>query len=400
MEWTTVAASRQAICTPIVDHEADRSTESGEITISCYENEVPPFVETEMDQLYENLYSSLAQFRIYGAARNASTYVVRKDGKAITIFLFRREKGKVEVINKVIKIDEEDVRRFVNTIFAAFRSVTVISFRAIQTDIQRLPFPYQRFNYLEDIVLTLPGTTEEYLASLGKSTRKTIKRYMSRLKQSFPSFCYEVYEKEEVAEQQIRGVIKMKMARMADKNKVWRIKEEEIERKISLVSVCGLVGVVTIDGRVCAGAISYRIGANYFMAINTYDPEYDDYRLGTLCCYLTICDYIARGGKECHFLWGQDEYKYSLLGVQRDLDYLAVYRSRAHLLLNGDMVLKTACRGYVRQAKLWLRDAKRQDSLISRLAIKSLNLVRRLKRFGPGVLVGRKEDFLGQSREK
>src|SRR5207245_3753907 len=132
----------------------------------------------------------------------------------------------------------------------------------------------------------------------------------------------------------------------------------------------GLVGVATVDGRVCAGVICSRSAANYFMHVIAHDPTYDEYRLGKLCCYLTICECINRGGKEFHFLWGRYEYKYRLLGVQRDLDHLTVYRSRAQFLLNGNLVLKNAYKGYGRQAKRWLLDPKRADSLIGKIATK------------------------------
>ena len=344
-----------------------------EITISLYENDVPPFVEMEMERLYENIYSSVAKFRIDGNARNTSAYVVRKGGNVITVFLFRHEKEKVEVINELIKIDEDEVRQFANTIFAAFKSVTIISFHAIQTAIQTLPFPYQQFNCLEDIVLTLPSTRQEYLASLGKNMRTQVKYYMKKIEQRFPSFCYVVYEKEKVSEPHIRDIIRLSNARMAAKNKVSLHDEKETEQLIHLVRMYGLVGIATIDDRVCAGVICSRFGANYFMHVIAHDPQYDDYRLGKLCCYRTICECIDRGGKEFHFLWGPSEYKFRLLGVQRDLDNLDVYRSRVQLVLNGDMVLKTAFKGYGRQAKRWLLDPKRTDSFIARIATKAVN---------------------------
>jgi hypothetical protein len=99
--------------------------------------------------------------------------------------------------------------------------------------------------------------------------------------------------------------------------------------------------------------------------------------LGTLCSYLTICECIARVGSEYHFLWGQYEYKYRLLGVQRDLDCLVVYRSRAHVVLCSDLALTIAVRGYLRAAKVWLRDrASSKDSVVPRLA---LNVLRRMR---------------------
>lgn len=361
------------------------AAQSDGFAVSCYENEVPPFVEREMERLYENLFSSLVQFRIYGAIAGASTYVVRDNacgGKVTSLLLFRRNKGTVRVINEVIKLDEKEISRFVDYIFTTFGSVGVILFHAIQTDVCRLPFPYQRFNCLEDIVLSLPATTDEYLASLGKATRKTIKGYMNKLRRAFPSFSYQIYGKDELTEQQIREIVKLNVARMSEKNKVSAYEEAEIIRLVALAKKCGVVGIGTIDGRICAGAVSFRVGDNFFMSINAYDPAYDDYRLGTLCGFLIISECIAQGGKECHLLWGRSEYKYRFLGVQRDLDNVAVYRSRLHQLRHADIALMTAFKGYTRRAKLWFQDAQQEDRIAWRVVNLLVIVARSMKRLG------------------
>ena len=390
MKRTAVLAKYEPICESIVDHMPNRFYDPGAIMISCYENDVPAFIEAEMARLYASLYSSLVQFRIYGDGRDTSTYIVRKGGKIVTVLLFQQDGGKVRVVNEVIKIDEEDISRFAAYIFANVESATVIFFKSIQTDLQKIPFPHQRFNHLEDIVLTMPQTAEDYVASLGKNTRRNIKRYTKKLREAFPSFYYDVSEKDEVDEQTIRDIVNLNRARMADKNKVSAIDEEETERIILLTKECGLVGVARIDGRVCAGGISFRVGSNYFLSVIAHDPAYDDYWLGILCCYLTICECIARGGKEFHFLWGEYEYKYTLLGVKRDLDKLAIYRSHAQMLLNGDMALSLVFHGYARQARLWLHAAKHRDSFLSRLTIASLNRWQLLKQRSHGIPVKHK----------
>jgi hypothetical protein len=47
---------------------------SEETTISCHEREIPSFVESELEQLYENIHCSLAFFRQFRALENVSTY--------------------------------------------------------------------------------------------------------------------------------------------------------------------------------------------------------------------------------------------------------------------------------------------------------------------------------------
>ncbi len=333
-----------------------------------------------MEHLYGNLYSSLAQLRVSGVLNNASTYVVYCGDDITTVFLFRRIKDRVEVLNEAIRIEEEEIIRFVKYVFASFVSVRIISFRAIQTDLRRMPFTYQRFNYLEDIVAELPQSVEHYTASLGKKTRSNMRRYLKMIKQDFPSFTFSAVENEAADDALIHRIIALSKARMSARNKASPINEEEIDRLINLVKECGLVGIITIDGCVCAGAIICRVGDNCFLRILAHDSAYNKYSLGRLCCYLTISECIVRGAKEFHFLWGRCDYKYLFLGVQRDLDYLAVYRSRIQLLLNADLALKAWVRSSVRQVKLWLHRLQQQDTQKPHFASKVLRYAQSLKR--------------------
>lgn len=390
MKSITMTSDSQAVLAGSIVHEGERSDESAEITIAFYENEVPAFVSAEMERLYENVYSSLARLGIYGEDGNASTYVARKGGAAIAVFLFRRVQGEVSVLNEQIKLDEQEILRFANAVFGAYKSVNAISFHAIDASIRKFPFPFQRYYCLSDIILDLPATESDYLASLGKSTRSNIKRHMSRLRRNCPSFRFEVYAKEAASEQHIRGIIELSSARMAAKNKQTYINAEETARIIDLAKVYGVVCVGTIDGRLCAGAICYCVGTHYFMHVIAHDPAYDDYRLGMICCYLSICDAIARSGSEYRFMESTHRYKFDFLGVRMEFDNLVVYRSRAHFLLNGDRVCKTALKAYVRQARLWLLLAEHRSGFVSRVIARCMQNLRNLKRSGAVFLWGRK----------
>jgi hypothetical protein len=368
--------------------------ESENTTISLYENSVPPFAQGKMERLYENLYSSVAHYRIYGGIPgNASTYIAQKNGNETAVLLFLSEKNKVHVLNEQISIDAGEIDRFARYIFTTFRSVDVISFHAIEAKIEKLPFPYQQFNCTEDVVMTLPDTAQEYLASLGKATRSYINRYLNKIRRSFPTFSHNVYLKEEASERHIREIIGLNRARMAGKNKLSYIDDAEAERIIKLVKLCGLVSVMTIDGRICAGAINCRVGAHYFLKVIAHDPEYNEYRLGTLCCYLAICECIAHGGRQYHFLWGRYEYKYRLLGVNRNLDHIAVYRSPVHMVLNAGMALQLAFNKYLHRVRCGLQDRARRPvnvGLASRLVFHFLNYLRSLKQYASGLLARRR----------
>jgi len=346
------------------------------ISIQCYDNDVPAFIGPALERLYGNLFSSLAYYRVFGGADNASAYIVRDGKNIVCAWLFQRHRNTIRVVNEGIHVDQDDLVRFAGYIFGRYPDINVISFHAVRPNLVDLPMPHQRFNCLEDMVLALPSSAENYLSSLGRSTRSYIHRYMNKLKRDFPAFEFQVFGPGEVKASQIRHIIDLNRLRMASKGKE-SINDEDITRRIvQLSSACGLVGVIMIDGRICAGSINYRTGANYFLETLAHDPAYDDYRLGTLCCYLTICECIARGGSEYHFLWGQDEYKSRLLGVQRDLDDIVVYRSWLHMVLYGKLVMQHAFHAAVRRARIWVRQARRRDSLAGRLVARLWRLAR------------------------
>jgi len=111
-----------------------------------------------------------------------------------------------------------------------------------------------------------------------------------------------------------------------------------------------------------------------------HDSRFNAYGLGLLCCYLAICECIARGGKEFHFMWGREEYKYRLLGKHRDFDSLAIYRSRLAMLFDGRRVAATLLRQYRGRAKDWLLDPQNQARTPARQARALMNVVRKMRR--------------------
>ncbi|WP_151635216.1 GNAT family N-acetyltransferase [Noviherbaspirillum aerium] len=358
-----------------------------ELSVACFENEVPSFVESAMERLYGNIFSSLLEFKVYGwVAGTTSTYVVSENGEIRTLLLFKKQQRKVQVLNEGICLQEDEMRRFSNFIFSKYEDVDAISFKAIETDMKRLSYPHQRFNHLEDLTLKLPPGRESYLASLGKNTRRNIKRYTERLQKTFPSYQFNVYEAAAIREEDLRAMIEFNRRRMAGKNIESVIDEEETRRIITLAKACGLVGIATIDGRIAAGALSFRAGQNYFLNVLAHDPCYDDYWIGFLCCYQTVCECIERGGDEFHFLWGRYDYKFTLGAVQRDLDNVTVYRSRIRQILHPGLAWTQAKNGYLRQTKVWL---KYGETDLAHQARHVLKRVRDMKRAAGSIVHGR-----------
>jgi hypothetical protein len=350
-----------------------------QVTISCHEREIPSFVEKELERLYESIHCSVAYFREFRRFKNVSTYIVRKGGRPVTIFLFICKNRKVRVLNEMINIDEQEIRRFADYVFARFSSVALISFHAVQTTVAQLPFPSQKWVETEDFSMSLPSTQEEYTAGLGNATRDYIKRYSRKIIRRFPSFTCRSYLDKDIDEQVARAIIDMSKARMESRKKKFAANEREVDGLIRLAKMYGLVHAVLIDGRLCAGSISYLVGSHHFVFIIAHDTAYDAFRLGTICYYLTICESIGRGSKTFHMGRGWYEYKRRLMGVRQEFDRLVIYRSYWHMGLQGIYATRIARDGYVRRLKSWLLHPRRQNSLISRFAVHVHHVLRKLR---------------------
>jgi hypothetical protein len=345
--------------------------------ITLYANKIPAFVAEELPRLYGNIYSSLAQWQTWGALESDfHVYVVRRGQRIETLLVYRIEGTTARVLNEGIRLDGATTEQFAEYVFGACPHVAAISFHAVRSRFEMLRFPYQRFNCLEDIVLDMPATAEQYLASLGGATRSYIKRYLNKCKRDFPGFAHEVHVDGEIDEQTVRDVIELNRWRMREKGKHFGTDHAEIARIVRLARQCGLVSVIRIGGRVCAGTVNYEAGGNYFLEVIAHDPAYNDYRLGTLCCYLTICECIRRGGREYHFLWGQHDYKFRLGGVQHDLDHIALYRSRMALMRHTAMVFRNWQTEYLRKAQLWIRNARKEIRIFARMATAAVESLR------------------------
>ncbi|MBC7574157.1 MAG: GNAT family N-acetyltransferase [Herminiimonas sp.] len=318
-----------------------------QLTVECFRGQIPPFAATELQRLYHNLYASLPKLRVAGQLQQAvSTYVRRVDGVAVAVLLFRLEADQVHVLNEVVALEPEEIRTFTAYIFQEFPAAQVVNFHVIDLGTQRVALPkglpVQQYHRSEDIVLTLPATVAAYNALLGKATRTYINRYLKKLQRRFPGFACTVYEGDQITCEQIEVLAGLNRERMAGKRKKSSNDATRTAQLFSLARELGFVVVSTIDGRICAGTVNYRVGDDYFMEVIAHDAQYDTYRLGTLCCYLTICKCIERHGLAYHFLWGRYAYKYRLLGTHHDLDQIVLYRSYRQFLLHAHVAVRHA----------------------------------------------------------
>ncbi|GJI94039.1 hypothetical protein RugamoR57_07570 [Duganella caerulea] len=344
-----------------------------------WRGQVPAWVGPALERLYGNLFATLAQFRFSRDLAQAHTYATFEGSELRTLLVFSLHRGVAQVFNEVVCLDSAEIEAFADYVFTHFRGARVVSLRAVHVARGHWRHPRQQYDYLEDTWIALPATVAAYTDSLGKNTRRNLRRYQQSLRDEAPGFQFTVAERGAASPAGIDAIIALNHARMAGKNKRSALDARQGAQLRQLAAACGLVGTITIDGRVCAGAISYRVGDNYFLMVLAHDPEYNRHSLGFLCCYLTICACIERGGKEFHFLWGRYDYKRHFLGQQRALDQLLLYRTPLTVLRHPGLALRTWGAALRRRALLRLQLAARSDHPAARAALRCLAAWRRLR---------------------
>jgi len=338
------------------------ANERVDVTIELYAGAPPATIDAAMQSLYGNIHSTFAHLTVYGGLQDVTySYLARRKDSLLAVFLLRREGSTVHVVNEGMTVDEAELERFAAHIFSIWRSVSAICLHAIDSQVRVLPRPFQQFACTANIVLPLPATADAYVASLGKNMRRNLRRYMDKLKRDHPSLQVDVTERGDAREEDMRAIIALNRARIAGKNIRYGL-DDEVEKVIALERTCGMVVVMRIDGRVVGGSIGYFAGSNYFFKVISHDPRYNEYSAGILCCYLTICECIARGCTEYNFMWNEYEYKFALGAHSRSLHHLVVYRSRLHFLLRPRLALSNAiAAGQHRVNSLFDRAGKDED---------------------------------------
>lgn len=344
---------------------------------------LPVELEEALHKLYANVHSSTAHLRIYGGMESVRLIYVGRDsaGRVTSLFLLQEEGRRIRVINEGMRLDAATVEAFSRHMFAARPMLSAIEFNGIDVAPLAIAFPIQQVISTAEMPLALPDSIDDYLAGLGKNMRRNLRRYMDKLCQQHPGFHFDVLEGDDIPSEHARAVIALNRTRITAKQQTFSINDEE-GRILALLRECGMAGIGWIDGKICCGALGYRIGDRYFFKIIGHDPQYNQYSLGILCCYLMISACIQRGCSEYNFMWNEYEYKYALGAHRRDLHRVVIYRSRMHQLRQGGLAAALALAGARYRAAALLEPNVRMETLspAARMAAHLLRGARALKR--------------------
>lgn len=311
----------------------------------------PEYLVRELEKRYENVFCTVARLSDASVKGEAAAYIAFGSEEPSTIVLYRRKGRVLTVLNEYACLTCRELERMACHLFNEHPDVDVISLGSVAWEDKRLSFPAQCFNSTEDIVIFLPETIERYLSALGPNTRAAVRKSQKSIVASKPAIDFAFYDKGDVGTERIEQLIELSRLRITSKNQAPRHSEASIAQLWKMVESYGVTLVAQIEGKVVGGVICTHLGSRVYMHVITHDSMFDGVRLGLLCCYLSICECIRRGAREYHLLSGTYDYKYRLLGVQRDYDRIIIYRSLGRVLSNISLFLHTSIRGHGRKTK-------------------------------------------------
>ncbi len=332
------------------------------VAIDIYDGHVPSFIEDELEQLYGARYACVEYFRVYQGLDGVCAYRVACGGKPQVILLYQYRHHTLWVLNQAIRIDAAQLQRFAERMFARHPQVRRIDFHSIDADAGSLPWPKQCLITREDTVAALPATVDDYLASLGKSTRHNLRRYRERLLRDHPGFELRVVPREQIDGEHLRVLQHLNRERLDNKGRSSTIDEAEMYRLRQLSARYGLVTLACIGDKVVGGMLCFMIGKGITFRIIAHDPACDDYSLGFLIYFMTICEAIRQGCTQMNFGWDYYPYKLRLGGQRRRLAMLTLYRSRLAYAMDASSLLARQASRLKRDVVAALREAAASGS--------------------------------------
>jgi CelD/BcsL family acetyltransferase involved in cellulose biosynthesis len=179
--------------------------------------------------------------------------------------------------------------------------------------------------------LELPGSFEEYVASLGKKDRHELRRKMRRLFDSGASVDLQVFSEQSDVVAAMDDFLDLHTRSRQDKTEFMTPEMASFFRRMaSAMSAAGYVRLfmLSINAKPAAAVFCFDAGSYLYMYNSGYDPNYANLSVGLVSKALCLQWAIENGKKGLDFLRGNEPYKYDF-GAKDQQIYRIVVRREA-----------------------------------------------------------------------
>ncbi len=317
---------------------------------------LPGYLWGALERRYHSIFCSEPQLRIHGGLTpDIEAWVSRRDGRVRTLLLFERHGRVARVLNEVFDLPADELDEFADAIFSRYREIDAITVKAAQVDEAPSRYTCVRAEMSDDFILDLPASPDEWMRSLSARTREKLRHHVRHARRRQPGLHFLSSDGADIDEVLLRQVIDFNRARMKRKGRRFGMDAEEEAALCRMMRERGQLSAIEIDGQLRAGLLCTRAGDDLYMHVIAHDPDFDDLRLGLVCCMLMIEQAIAGGLRRLHFLWGRYDYKTRLGGRRIVLSNVVLLRGAWAAPLHPRLLATQACTAL----RSWLRERRR-----------------------------------------
>jgi CelD/BcsL family acetyltransferase involved in cellulose biosynthesis len=284
--------------------------------------------------LYSSVFSTAEWFEVGEKLEPSGCCILEEPHHVV---LFHLAGDTIEVLNKEFDIGPRSAERLCRALFRAFPETHRIHLEVLFPPWEsRLP---TRILYWADhMVVDLPETADEYLASLGKSMRREVRRNWKRLLEAHPGITTDMYVSSQEPKACLDELISWKNQRFNSRGEetTWQTNPVAEEEFGELAQRLGRIRVMRSEGRAIAVTFVFPVGDTVYSFHSGFDPAFEQFSLGSLETYETITDAIATGHRHVSLLWGQEDHKRLFGAKPRRATRLSVFRRQTGRLRSLD----------------------------------------------------------------
>jgi CelD/BcsL family acetyltransferase involved in cellulose biosynthesis len=308
----------------------------------------------------ESWFHTLDFATLYATATRALVTCGGQGGTRVAFYSIDHYLGMFRRIRFVapINLSDDVLRRLMDEHKVQFVSIPFIGLETLDESISGI-LRRKAVRHAEDAVIQLPATVNEYLAGLGRKTRKHLPYYVRRVEREWgPRLQYLNLANEDIKIEHFECLVHLNQMRMLHKGTRSGWTEQMVKTRWSLARNAGLFTGICFDNRLVAGTLCYLYRGDAYLVLIAHDPAYDSLNLGNGCLFRTIDRLIQLRYARLHLLWGQSFYKRQFGGDDEPLFEVTVFGASVYAMPIWQAV--SAFRTCSTHAKRILRPAVRK----------------------------------------